>query len=189
MHRQPRATHRPAARDPPSPNDLRYKRPPRRPAHRINNVEHALPAALAEVERAELCLLAIQRRKHVVPRGRRGRLEPGRRIERGDGRPRTLVDRAWLERVQCEQVARREIHHVQVVAHAGPVPAVRSARGERAGRPRAPGRVVVPKDLEHGVLHAADGHLGEQWEEVARAAARVFSDEARRVCAGRAVVL
>jgi hypothetical protein len=49
------------------------------------------------------------------------------------------------------------------------------------------GWVVVAEHLEGRVFHAADGHVGEEWEEVARSSFWFLADETRGVCAGWAV--
>ena len=68
-------------------------------------------------------------------------------------------------------MATRKVHDVEIVADTGAVVCW----------------VVVAKDLEGRVLDAADGHVGEEREEVAWSTFWFLADETRRVCAGWAV--
>jgi hypothetical protein len=131
-----------------------------RGAHRLDDLQHGLPAALAEVVR-------------LVARGARGRA-----VEEGGG---------GRERVEGEEVALGEVEDVDVVPDAGAIArALLDERRGRDGREDARRGVVIAEDLERVLLHAPNSHVGEEREEVARAASGIFADLAGWMCAGRA---
>jgi hypothetical protein len=84
-------------------------------------------------------------------------------------------------------VALGEVEDVDVVPDAGAVAGgfLDEGRG-MDGREDARRGVVVAEDFERVLLHAADGHVGKEGEEVSRAAAGIFADLARWMCAGGA---
>ena len=118
-------------------------------AHRLDDIIHALTSPTTEVVRLVASVTRFEGAlEHTVRQ--RGRL---------------------IKRIESEPVAAREVHDMQIVAHAGAVVCW----------------VVIAKHLEGRVFHAPDGHVSEQWEEITRSSFWFLADESRGVCPGWAV--